>query len=162
MRTAAFIFLLTTSGWAGAVLGTWIVNPARSTSARGSRPKSVTIRIQPHARGEVFTIDRIEADGRAMTSTTVLYLDGKPRDFQDAGCSGSQSSRRVDGQTVEILRWCANGDTIRFVLRLSAQPNELILDVTEHRAGGEPSSGIWSWKNNPSPRGNKKNVRRKH
>jgi len=81
-------------------------------------------------------MDRTEADGRSLTSSTLLYLDGKARDFLDAGCSGTQSSRRMDGQTVEILRWCANGDTIRFVRRLSAQPNELILDITEHRAGG--------------------------
>ena len=81
-------------------------------------------------------MDRIEADGRSLTSSTLLYLDGKARDFLDAGCSGTQSSRRMDGQTVEILSWCANGDTIRFVRRLSVQPNELILDITEHRAGG--------------------------
>ena len=136
MRTAALILLLTPSNWAGTAFGTWIVNPARSTSARSPRAKSITIRFEPRAKGEVFTMDRIEADGRSMTSSTLLYLDGKARDFLDAGCSGTQSSRRMDGQTVEILRWCANGDTIRFVRRLSAQPNELILDITEHRAGG--------------------------
>jgi hypothetical protein len=130
------MFLLGTPRWAGGAFGTWMVNPARSTLASYPRPKSITIRIESHAKGEVFTIDRIDADGRSLTSSTLLYLDGKARDFLDAGCSGSQSSRRMDGQTVEILRWCANGDTIRFVRRLSAQPNELILDITEHRAGG--------------------------
>ena len=55
---------------------------------------------------------------------------------QEAGCSGTQSSRRVDAQIVEILRTCANGDRIRFVRRLSAPPNELVLEVTEPKAGG--------------------------
>jgi hypothetical protein len=130
------MFLFGASGWAGGAFGTWMMNPARSTLASYPRPKSITIRIESHAKGEVFTLDRIEADGRATTSSTLLYLDGKLRDFQDAGCSGTQSSRRVDSRTVEILRTCANGDSIRYVRRLSAQPNELILDITEHRASG--------------------------
>src|SRR5215469_5818314 len=136
MRTAALMFLFGASGWAGGAFGTWMMNPARSTLASYPRPKSITIRIESHAKGEVFTLDRIEADGRATTSSTLLYLDGKLRDFQDTGCSGNQSSRRVDSRTVEILRTCANGDKIRFVRRLSAQPNELLLEITEHQAGG--------------------------
>src|ERR1700691_1645926 len=136
MRTVALGFLLAASDWAGCAFGTWIVNPLRSTPARDPRTKSLTIRIEPHSKGEVFTLDRIEAAGRITTSSTLFFLDGKPRDFQDAGCSGTQSSRRVDSQTVEILRTCANGDRVRFVRRLSGQPNELVLEITEHQTGG--------------------------
>ncbi len=69
-----------------------------------------------------------------MTSSTILYLDGKPRDFQDLGCSGTQSSRRVDNRTVEILRTCA--EWTRFVRRLAARAKELILDITgQHQDG---------------------------
>lgn len=136
MRTAAMIFLLAESGGADAAFGTWIMNPARSTLATDPRPRRITIRIEPHAKGEVFTLDRIEADGRASTSSTILYLDGKPRSFQDAGCSGTQSSRQLDRQTVQILRTCASGEWIRFVRRLSATPNELVLEVTDHQSGG--------------------------
>ena len=71
-----------------------------------------------------------------MTSSTILYFDGQPREFQDLGCSGTQSSRRVDSQSVEILRTCASGGWTRFVRRLAAQPNELVMEVTEQRAGG--------------------------
>jgi len=136
MRTTALILLLTVSGWAGDALGTWTMNPARSTLAPDPRPKSITIRIESHAKGEVFTLDRIEADGRATTSSTLLYLDGKSRDFQDPVCSGTESTRRVDSQTVEILRTCASGGWIRFVRRFSEQPNELVLEVTERQTGG--------------------------
>jgi hypothetical protein len=136
MGTVALVLLLTASGWADAACGTWRMNPARSTLAGDHRLRSITIRIESHAKGEVFTLDRIEADGRTKTSSTLLYLDGKPRDFQDAGCSGTQSSRRVDSQTVEILRTCANGGWIRFVRRLATPPNELVLEVTERQAGG--------------------------
>ena len=112
------------------------MNPARSTVTPDPRPKSTTIRIESHAKGEVFSLDRIEADGRSTTVSTILYLDGKGRDFQDPGCSGTESSRRVDSQTVEILRTCANGGWIRFVRRFSAQPNELVLEISERQAHG--------------------------
>jgi hypothetical protein len=136
MRTTVLLLLLTASGWAQAAFGTWRMNPARSTLAGDPRPRSITIRIESHPKGEVFTLDRIGADGRATTSSVLLYLDGKPRDFQDAGCSGTQSSRHLDSQTVEILRACANGYGIRFVRRFSAQPDELVLEITEDQADG--------------------------
>jgi hypothetical protein len=136
MRTTALILLLTRSGWAADAFGTWTMNPARSTVAPDPRPKSITLRIESHAKGEIFTLDRVDGDGRATTASTILYLDGKLRDFQAPECSGTQSSRRVDSQTVEILRTCASGGWTRFIRRLSAQPNELVLEVTEQRAGG--------------------------
>jgi hypothetical protein len=74
--------------------------------------------------------------GGPLTSSTILYLDGKPRDFQEHNCSGSQSSRRVDKETVEILRDCDSGERTRFILRLAARPKELILDVTKRYPDG--------------------------
>lgn len=113
--------------------GIWKMNPARST---GPYATSLTVRFEPHAKGEVFTLERVDAEGRATTSSTILYFDGKPRDFQDLECSGNQSSRRVDSRTVEITRQCATGERIRYVRRPGAQPNELILDITEQRPDG--------------------------
>src|SRR6266576_2537203 len=64
------------------------MNAARSTLTGDIRPRSLTVRIEPHAKGEVFTLDRVEADGRATSSSSILHLDGEPRQFQDFGCSG--------------------------------------------------------------------------
>jgi hypothetical protein len=128
--------------------GTWRVNTGRSTFAGDTRPKSFTVRIEPHAKGELFTFDRVEADGRTTVSSTILYLDEKPRDFQDFGCSGTQSSRRLDSRTVEILRKCESGSSIRLVRRSAAQQQELVLDITEEASGrAGASSGVWYWKN---------------
>lgn len=58
-----------------------------------------------HGRGEVFTLDRIEADGRAISSSSILYLDGTSRDLQDFECSGTQSSRWLpDRASIYLLR----------------------------------------------------------
>ena len=91
MRSAVLILVGATS-WANDAFGVWKLNSALSTGA--ANEKTVTLRIEPHNRGEVFTVDILATDGRASTSSTILYLDGKARDFQDSACSGTQSSRR--------------------------------------------------------------------
>lgn len=122
--------------WAEGPFGAWKMNPARSTFASDPPSKSLTMRIEPHTRGEVFNLDRIEADGRATTSSTILYFDGKPRDFQDFGCSETQSSRRTGSQTVEILHKCTGGACIRFIRRLAEPSKQLILEITEQHPDG--------------------------
>ncbi|HKE23389.1 MAG TPA: hypothetical protein VKB88_13575 [Bryobacteraceae bacterium] len=116
--------------------GTWKVNLARSTFAGGSPFKSLTVRIERHPKGEVFTLDRIETDGRTTSSSTILYLDGEPRRFEDFGCSGIQSSRRADDRTVEIVRMCASGGWVRLLRRVSSKSNELSLEIAERSADG--------------------------
>jgi hypothetical protein len=120
-------------GCFGQPLGSWKLNAARSTFAGDTQPRSFTIRIEAHAKGEAFTVDRIEADGRAMSSSIILYLDGIERDFRDNECSGTQSSRRIDSQTIEILRNCGAGAWIK-VVRRTASNNELVLEISERRA----------------------------
>jgi hypothetical protein len=136
MRTILLTLLLSVPILAEGAFGTWKVNAMRSGFSEDSYPKSLTVRFESHARGEVFTLDRIDQYGRVTSSSTILYLDGASRDFQDFGCSGTQSSRRVDSQTVEILRTCANGGWTRFVRRLAAVPKELVLEITEQNNGG--------------------------
>ena len=45
-------------------------------------------------------------------------------------------SRRIDGETVEILRQCGAGAWTKFVQRASAKPGELVLEISERRADG--------------------------
>jgi hypothetical protein len=116
--------------------GTWKINTARSTFAGGASFKSLIARIERHPKGEVFTLDHIETDGRTTSYSTILYLDGEPRRFEDFGCSGIQSSRRADERTVEIVRMCASGAWMRLLRRASAKGNELVLEITEQSADG--------------------------
>ena len=118
------------------VFGTWQLNPARSTFAGDTQPKSLTVRIEPHAKGEVFTLDRTETNGRSTSSSVLLYFDGRARAFNEAGCSGTQSSRRLDSRTVEILHDCTGGQSTRIVRRSGQQPNELVLEITDQYADG--------------------------
>lgn len=128
--------LLGATSWAGDwdAFGVWKLNPARSTPAGDQ--KIVTVRIAPHARGVVFTLETVTADGRASTSSTILYFDGKARSFRDSVCSGTQSSQRLDGRTVEILRTCTSGESTRLIRLLAVQSRDLTFEITEQFPDG--------------------------
>lgn len=100
---------------------------------RGPGPQQ--FRIEPHATGEVFTVERTERDGRSSSDSTILYLDGKPRDYQDSDCTGTQSSQRVDSRTVQILRTCEAGGWMRIVRRVNRN-GQLILELSRRRTDG--------------------------
>jgi hypothetical protein len=135
MRTAILLMPLGAACWAGAADGSWKLNAARSVFARDTQPRSFTIPIEPHTKGEVFMLGQIGADGRAIRSSTILYLDGRERDFRDNECSGTQSSLRIDSRTIEILRNCGAGAWTRLVRR-TAPKNELVLEISEQRSDG--------------------------
>jgi hypothetical protein len=139
MRILLTSMLFSLTGFAQSpdgISGTWKMNTARSTFGAGVPFKSLIARIERHPKGEVFTLDRTWADGRTTSYSTILYLDGEPRRFEDFGCSGIQTSRRADERTVEIVRMCASGGWMRLLRRASAKANELVLEMTEQSADG--------------------------
>ncbi len=135
MRAASLAIVFTAICCASSMFETWKMDVSRSKITGFAPPKSFIVPIEPHAKGEVFTLDRIESDGRAMSSSTVLYFDGAPRDFEDFGCSGTQSSRRLDGGATEILRECAAGKWTWLIRPSAVKSKELIIDITEKRDG---------------------------
>jgi hypothetical protein len=136
MRTILILTICSTACWAGSVLGTWRMDRARSRFAGADQPQSVTVRIEPHAKGRVFTLDRLERDGRNTSFSSVLYLDGASRDFQDFACSGMQSSRWQDERTIEIRRACSNGESIWRVRESAGNSRELMIEIMEKSRDG--------------------------
>jgi len=135
MRNVVLLTLLVVAARTQTAVGTWKLNPARSTFSGQTQPKTLVLRVEPHPKGEVVTVDRTGANGQSTSASTILYFDGVPRDFQGTGCSGSQTARRLDGQTVEIIRQCAGGDWERLVQRLTQQEKELLVEITKQRSG---------------------------
>ena len=135
VRIALLMALAAGAGWADDELGIWRVNLGRSAFAADRVPRSFMLRIEPHATGEVFTVERTERDGRSSSDSTILYLDGKPRDYQDSDCTGTQSSQRVDSRTVQILRTCEAGGWMRIVRRVNTN-GQLILELSRRRTDG--------------------------
>jgi hypothetical protein len=136
MRTFLLLTLIVIGNCSEWVFGVWMVKTSRSTFVGVRAPKSLTVRIEPHAKGEVFTVERVENDGRATSSSSILYFDSTPRDFQDFDCVGTQSSRKLDGRTIEIRRNCAGSDGIWFVRHTPDNSKELMIEITEKRRPG--------------------------
>ena len=135
MRIAVLLVLVGAASAAEPESGIWKMNPVRSNFSGDTQPRSFTVRVEPHSKGEVFTLDRVETDGRATSSSTILYFDGVARDFQQGECSGTQSSWRMDSQTVEIFRNCGAGAWTKFVRR-AALKTQLVLEISERREDG--------------------------
>jgi len=74
-------------------------------------------------------MDRTEQDGRSSTDSTVPFLDGKPREYKDLDCNGTQSCQRADNRTVEITRTCVAGAWMRFIRRVNMD-GELVLEAS--------------------------------
>ena len=137
MRTAVLLIAFGAAFCGASMLGTWKMDPARSSFIGVTSPKSLTMRIEPHVRGEVFTLDRIEADGRSISSSTILYFDSTPRDFQDFECSGTQLSRWLNGQTMKIRRVCAASDWTWLVQQSPQNSRELRVEITGNSRNGQ-------------------------
>ena len=130
------LMLFATTGWSEEAFGTWQMNAAKSAFGGDSRPRSLTVRIEPHAGGEALTLDRVEADGRVTSASSILYFDSQPRRFEDFDCSGIQSARRTDGRTVEVLRMCTTGAWVRWIRRSALDVKQLVLEITEQSSDG--------------------------
>ena len=135
MRTILLTLVLGVTATASGPYGSWKMDAGRSAFPSEIPPTSLTLRIEPHAKGEVFTLDRIERDGRATSDSTLLYLDGVPRDFDSGGCSGTEASRQIDSRAVEILRKCRTGMWTRFVWQ-ATEGGALLLEITERQRDG--------------------------
>jgi hypothetical protein len=135
MRIVLLLVLAGGACWGDDALGIWKMNPRRSAFTAERAPRNFTLRIERHAQGEVFTVERTEQDGRSSSDSTILFFDGKPRDYQDLDCSGTQSSQRVDNRTVEILRTCEAGAWMRVVRRVTTN-GELTLQFSGRRPDG--------------------------
>jgi hypothetical protein len=134
MALVGWMTLLSGMGSAQDAFGTWKMNPARSKLS-WTDPRSITVRIEPHPKGEVFTYERIMLNGQGVTFSVILYLDGQPREWQDSDCSGTLRSQRVDSRTVEIVGTCADGRHWRFIRRIDPNGRDLILDQAESGPG---------------------------
>lgn len=135
-QIAIFALLLHSALSAELISGTWKIDFAKSNLNGFTVPKKFLVRLQAHAKGQLLTLDRLESDGRMTSSSTILYLDGKPRAFEDFECSGMQSSRRLDSETVEIRRSCLTADWTWRVRQPATQSKLMFIDITGIRRTG--------------------------
>ena len=130
MRTITMILIIGSTAWAQEPVGTWKMNPQRSTFVGDPHPREVTVRIEVKGDTRTFSFEKIGANSRKTIDKDTMYLDGKTRPHVGDTCPGTYSSRRMDKFTIEMTSRCSSGRWARFITRL--QPNgDMILDILE-------------------------------
>ncbi len=131
------------------LIGTWSLNLAKSTYAKGQPPKDSTRTFDYTRDGLILvTLHNVPAQGPEFFAHWYLSLDGKDYpEFQRA--IGAQPSlwiqiTPIDAYTKELVgRKLENGVmtiTDRFTLKVS--PDAKILTVTYEDADGKPSGNV--------------------
>jgi hypothetical protein len=85
---------------ADAVIGTWQLNPAKSTFSPGPGPKSQTRTYAESAGAIALTLKTTSADGKESTMTLTFTEDGKPSPASGNPDFDSVSVTKVDALTV--------------------------------------------------------------
>lgn len=85
---------------ADSVVGTWKLNPAKSTFSPGPAPKSQTRTYAETPQGLTMTMKTTAADGTESTSTLTFKDDGKFYPITGNPDFDSVSVKRVDASTI--------------------------------------------------------------
>src|SRR3984893_16295616 len=97
----AILAIGTSSAFAAdSAVGTWKLNPAKSTFSPGPAPKSQTRNYAESAQGITVTVKTIAADGKESTTTLTFKDDGKPYPMSGSPDADMVSVKRVDASTV--------------------------------------------------------------
>ena len=92
------------AGAADPVVGTWVLNVAKSKFNPGPAPKSQTRTYAATADGIVLTATGTNADGSAVSQKSSFKYDGKDYAISGSADYDSLSLKRVDDLTVESVQ----------------------------------------------------------
>jgi hypothetical protein len=84
-------------------VGTWKLDVAKSKYSPGPAPKEGTLKIEAEADGLKFTIDRLDAEGKAVHMEFSPKYDGK--DYPTTGMPGADSIslKKINDNTIETV-----------------------------------------------------------
>ncbi|MCX5766034.1 MAG: hypothetical protein NTZ43_02260 [Gemmatimonadetes bacterium] len=83
------------------VIGTWVLNVAKSTYSLGTAPKSSTRSYTAVENGYTFTSKGVDATGKAVSTTFTVHFDGKYAPMTGGADSDAIMVKRIDANTTE-------------------------------------------------------------
>jgi hypothetical protein len=84
-------------------VGTWKLDLAKSKYSPGPPPKESTLKIEAQADGLKFTIDSIDAEGKAVHMEFSPKYDGKDYPTTGMAAADSITLKKVNDHTIEIV-----------------------------------------------------------
>lgn len=82
-------------------VGTWKLDVAKSKYSPGPPPKEGTLKVEAQADGLKFTIDSIDAEGKAIHIESSPKYDGKDYPLTGNPNGDSISVKKIDNHTIE-------------------------------------------------------------
>jgi hypothetical protein len=124
-------------------IGTWKVNPAKSTYAAGAAPKSVTTKHEVAGAGVKSTVDSVDADGTARHWTYVSNFDGKDSPITGNCPYGDSIARtRVDANTTKAVYKNAGAVTAAQTSVVSSDGKTRTVTTTGTNAKGQTVNSV--------------------
>jgi hypothetical protein len=118
-------------------IGTWKLNPAKSTFSPGPGPRSQTITFAPSPDGIKLASDVVDAEGKASHTGYISKFDGKDVPWTGNPNADTASPRRIDANSYENV-WKKDGKaTINSKVTVSADGKTLTITQTGADASGK-------------------------
>ena len=119
-------------------MGTFKMDPSKSTFNPGPPPKSLTTTFQPDGNKVKWKSERVGADGKTATATYHAAYDGKPYPIEGSPTADTVVLKRIDAYTSERVNM-KGGQVVTTERRVVAKDGKsYFTTVTGKTAKGEP------------------------
>ena len=112
------------------VIGTWVLNVAKSTYSAGGAPKSATRTYTAAGKGYKFSSTTVDAAGKSTTVEFTTAADGKSVPVTGSPTMDAIVVKRVDANTTESTQMKA-GKMVTTTLRLVSKDAKTITSTAK-------------------------------
>jgi hypothetical protein len=136
----AAVTAISLSALAQTGMGTWKLNPEKSTFSPGPAPQGLVTYFEPAANGVKWRSERIGPDGKMMTSAYTANFDGKDYPITGSSTTDAVALERIDEHTTVRLNK-KDGKVVTTERRVIAPDGmSYVTTVTGTTTKGEPIS----------------------
>jgi hypothetical protein len=123
------------------VLGTWILNVAKSKFRPGPPPRSQTRIYESHRDGLKTRITTVYADGRSSSIEYVANYDGVEYPVTGAPDSDTIALKKIDANTAESIMWHA-GKEMAIARRVISQDGKTMTITYRGMWDGDQANNV--------------------
>jgi hypothetical protein len=120
------------------LVGTWVMNPARSKFNPGPAPKSLTVTYETAAQGLHVTTVTVAADGSSAKTEYTAAYDGKDYPITGAPPVEAVSLRQIDALTSERIDKVGGKPVTSYTRQVYADGRTLVVTQKGNDASGSP------------------------